>query len=405
MREAIRHSALTRVLARGLAATHAVGPRGLPLLPEVLEEAAAKDARLTDFGDRSYEDGLDVLCRSLREDAALSTFGHLQMGAQVVGALATRLERVDLAKRDPGIFRRPLNRPLVIMGLPRSGTTFLHRLLCLADDARPLRLYELQRPVQKRGIDLRRLQTRGQVAILKAIAPALDAKHFVDAEGPEECMFLFDSSFVSMSFWTLAPVYGYARWYLDQDKRGPYREYREHLQIFQAEDPSLRLTLKAPAHTGCIEALLAAIPEALLVQTHRDPLAVMPSLNSLFHTFHSVLADVVDPGRTAVANLELIGRSIDRNLEARARHADRILDVHYDDLVADPKAVVRSVHERYGLGWSAGFEERLDRYLAENPQDRHGRHTYRADESGLTDDVIARRFGEYRARFVERRSA
>jgi hypothetical protein len=111
-------------------------------------------------------------------------------------------------------------------------------------------------------------------ARIKKVAPMLDSKHHIDADEPEECVFLLDSSLMSPTFWMFAPVYGYLAWFLEQDQGPAYRVYREHLQIFQAETPGKRLTMKAPAHTPQLEAILAAIPEAM-IQTHRDPVEVV----------------------------------------------------------------------------------------------------------------------------------
>jgi hypothetical protein len=237
--------------------------------------------------------------------------------------------------------------------------------------------------------------------LLKAVARQLDAKHFVGTDEPEECMFLFDSTMVSISFWMFAPVFSYLRWYLRQDQSHPYRAYREHLQLFQDEAPHRRLTLKAPLHTGNLDALFGALPEALVIQTHRDPVPIVASVNSLFYTFHSVISDHVDLRRMAATNAELLAGSITDNLQARERWRDRILDVRYKDLLADPITTVRLIHDRFDLGWSHGYEEHLRRHLADRPQHRHGVHTYAAEEFGLTDELVAARFKEYRERFID----
>ncbi len=400
MLEPVRSTFLTRLLARGLATLHPVGPRGLAFEPEVMKAAAVREVGLADFGDRSFEEGLEVACRSLREDAALSLEGRLALGAHVVNALSTRLLRVDLEKRDPERFRLPLERPLVILGLPRTGTTFLHRLLSLDERARSLKLYEVQRPVRGPGPDRRRFLATAEVAILKAVAPGLDAKHFVHADEPEECMFLLDSSLVSFTFWVLAPVHGYLDWYLRQDQREPYRVYRRHLQIFQHEEPGKRLTLKAPAHTGNLAALAEALPEALIVQTHRDPVEVVSSVNSLFYSFYAALSERFDLRRVAATNAQILARSVERAAAARGPLGDRVLDVRYRDLVADPVGTVRRVHDHFGLAFEPAFERRLEEYVARRPRHGRGVHSYSAEEHGLTDELVAARFRDYTSRYL-----
>jgi hypothetical protein len=225
-----------------------------------------RQAGLSDFGEPDFEEPLAILCRSAEEDARLSLLGRMAVRDQITRALVTRLRRIDLRRKNPGIFSAPLTAPLIVLA-SRSGTTLLHRLLALASDARAIPMWQLQQPIAPPGPDRRREEAIAQVARIKKVAPELDAKHHIDADEPEECVFLLDSSLMSPSFWMFAPVYGYLSWLLDRDSHAAYRVYREHLQIFQAETPDLRLTLKAPAHTAGLEALLAAIPEAMIVQT------------------------------------------------------------------------------------------------------------------------------------------
>ncbi|HEV8547993.1 MAG TPA: sulfotransferase, partial [Polyangiaceae bacterium] len=228
----------------------------------------------------------------------------------------------------------------------------------------------------------------------------LDAKHFSGPEAPEECLFLFDGSFVSATFWIAGPLYGYLDFYLAADQFGPYRTYREYLELFQAETPERRLTLKAPVHTAHVPALRAAVPEAHLVQCHRDPRPALASANSLFATLHRVVTEELDPARLGSANLDLVATGMDRLLaEREASRDDAIHDVYYDDLVADPVGTVRGVHERFGLPFDAEYAARLAAFVRDNPQHKHGQHRYSAEDFGLSDTAVLERFRAYVERF------
>ncbi|MDF1563190.1 MAG: sulfotransferase [Deltaproteobacteria bacterium] len=369
--------------------------------PERLRAKASRATGLSDFGPGPHEEGLEVLCRSFEEDARLSLIGRIGMQNMVSRALQHLLQRVEAKKRRPDVFEAPLDpAPLIVIGLPRSGTTFLHRLLCQTEGARPLRTFELQHPFPPEGKDRRRQLVDAEFARLKSMAPSLDVKHFLGAEEPEECMWLLNTTLVSLSYWVFAPVHAYLEWYLEQDHHVAYQGYREHLQLFQAETPGRRLTLKAPVHTGHLDALLAAVPEAKLVQTHRDPVPVVGSTNSLIHTIHSVMSEEVDDRRTGRTNLEMLGRMMKKHLEARERHADRILDVDYDALLADPIGTVRRVHEHHGLGWREADEARLQEHLEGRQQHRFGRHEYSLEECGLEAAEVDALFADYRGRFL-----
>ncbi|HVR19522.1 MAG TPA: sulfotransferase, partial [Polyangiaceae bacterium] len=357
--------------------------------------AAQEAARADDFGESDFESGLAVALESAERDAQLTLLGRMGIRDMLVNALTQRLLRVQFRREHPEVFEAPLTPPIIVMGLPRSGTTLLHRLLSLAPEARSLRYFELRRPLDEPGND-RLAWARSQQRSFKWLARGLDAKHASGPEEPEECLFLFDSTLVSATFWIAAPLYGYLDWYLAQDQRAPYRAYREYLQIFQRETPERRLTLKAPIHTPHVRALFAAVPEARLVQLHRDPRPALASANSLFATLHRVVTDSLDCERLGRANFELVATGMDRLLDARTTLPEgAIHDVYYDELVRDPLGVVRDIRNRFELGFDAAYEERLREYLRENPQHKHGPHRYRADDFGLSDDEIQARFARY----------
>ena len=302
-----------------------------------------------------------------------------------------------MEKQAPELFQRPLIPPLIVLGFPRSGTTLLHRLLALDATSRAIPLWELSSPLPEgRGTHLitdtadrakRQKKMEVQMKIRLSLSEGLDQKHFIRADSPEECMFMLGQTFHTMLYWVTSPVYSYVEWYGRQPRNKKYADYRRLLHVLQAVDPAKRLTLKAPAHTGGLSELLDNVPEALIVQTQRDVVACTNSLNSLFATTQSVVTESLDVERMAAANLDLMEVELSRNQAGREKYPDRILDIQYTDLVADPINAVRTIYDHFQLPWTADFEQAIHTYMIENPKGKHGHHQYNSADFGLTDEA------------------
>ena len=380
---------------------HSAGLEMVPLEEEGLLRAARRQTGLSDFGDDYFRAGLRVLLESAEQDAALNTIGRFGHREAIIQQLSNRLKLVEMEKQAPMLFKQPLQPPLIVIGFPRSGTTLLHRLLAADPAGRAVPLWELSSPLPEgrgphlltapadRARRLKRMQK--QIKIRLSLTSDLDQKHFIRAETPEECMFLLGQTFHTMLYWVTAPVYSYIAWYGRQERYKKYEDYRRLLQVLQAVDPTKRLVLKAPAHNGGVAELLQMVPEAMVVQTHRDPVSCMNSLNSLFATTHRVVTERLDVRRTAEANLELMRVELTRNAAGRKKYPGQLFDVHYDRLVADPLGTVRGIYDHFMLPWTAEFEAAMSRYLAENPKGKHGRHRYSSADFGLTDEGIRER--------------
>jgi Sulfotransferase family len=206
---------------------------------ESLVQAAMQETGLTDFGSPYYREGLLPLLDSLEDDAALHFAGRVANREVIVGSLINRLLLTESCKRTPDFFQRPLKPPIIVLGLPRSGTTLLHRLLAMDPAHRAVPWWELARPVP--GPDSERLPDRRRQVFQKKLhrrqkaMPDLDRKHYTRVDTPEECIWLLASSFLSPLFWAFAPVYGYLDCYKNQDRLQAYYEYRQLLQVLQGQ--------------------------------------------------------------------------------------------------------------------------------------------------------------------------
>lgn len=390
-----------RVLNGAGRALERLGLRWPRLDPPALLAEAERRTGLSDWGDDRFREGLRILVEAFEEQGSAHTFGRIFFREYCLRALTNRLKTTDDLKRHPEILEVPIPRPLFITGLPRSGTTFLHRLMCEDPAARPLFFWETLEPsppprAETSQTDPRIERARKAVRMVDALAPKVRAAHAFDADTPEECNSLFAQGFMAGISGFLFDVPKYVEWLDEQDLHASYRDLRRHLQHLSWRWPGNPWLLKAPAHLFGLDSLLEAFPDACIVQTHRNPLQVLPSLCRLSAAFRGIVSDRVDLRRLGDQYTEAMVRGTDRAMRARAS-ADpaRFFDVSYSALIADPIGQVRRVREYFGYPYDDALEARMTRWLAENPQHKHGVHRYSLDEFGLDPNAVNERFAAY----------
>ncbi|VFM96818.1 MAG: Phosphopantetheine attachment site, partial [Candidatus Kentron sp. G] len=365
------------------------------LSSDSLLEEAARQTGLTDFGEDGFREPLDILLGSLREEASLNELGVFTMHQTILRLLTNRLLTEKAFADDPSMNDTPVDRPLFILGFPRTGTTLLHNLLACDPNARWLRLWEglYPAPAPRSLTDDPRIEQAEQwVADLEKFTPRLVTAHKLAARGPDECHWLMEHTFADMIFGARAPIPGYAEWLMtqkaDADPRF-YRYYRRQLQMLGAHCRGRHWVLKAPRHLSGLAGLLAVFPDARIVQTHRDPSAVLPSMCSLSESLQSPFIDGLDKhalGANSYRQLKW-GAEQARGARAAAKPA-QFFDVHYKELVADPIGTARRIYDYHGYEYSGRFEANMKGWLAENPQHKHGVHRYTLEEYGLDEGEI-----------------
>jgi hypothetical protein len=343
--------------------------------------------------------GLDVLLADL-ETADLTDLGRLAVRAQLLRRIVTAEELADARRRRPQLAAVVVDRPLVIVGLPRTGTTLLHCLLACDPAAVAFPYWELQRPAPPRPGPLERAgrYTRAALTISAAalMLPTLRDIHPLAPRQPEECVFLFrDTAMYAVPL----VAFGYLRWMQGEGSRAvDYDAYVRSLQVLLAAHPGRRPVLKSPFHLDHLDDLLTSLPDALVIHTHREPAAALASWCSLAATI----------GRGTVASLDLtaLGQSwldfwahaAERAVATRQTSAaSRFHDVRYDDLVTDPLGAVRRLYAAAGLPLTATAERRMGRWLARDRRRRRRPHRYHLDQFGLDAAVIESRFRDYRS--------
>ena len=297
----------------------------------------------------------------------------------------------------------PLDGPLVVVGLFRTGTTLLQNLLAQHPDVRVPQLWELMHPISRDGSAAERARlirvTQAYVQAYYRAAPAFRAIHYLDAELPEECHRLIATTFTSDIYPLRYRIPSYVDWLAGQDMRRPYAFHRTLLRCLLWRDPGGHVALKCPTHLWHLDALAATYPHGRLVRLHRDPVAAITSACSL--------TAVVRSARSAEVDRAEIGRYWTERAEAAIGPARRsgdvhglpVLDVRYDDVVGDPLAAVASVCEFAGIRWTGAAEKRVRRFLERNPKGRHGRHRYTPEEFDVSRAELEERLGDYRKEF------
>ena len=385
------------------------GPFGsrISLDPERLLSDARKRTGLSDFGDPGFRVPFEILCRALDEEAELHFFGRLLAREQLRDPLVGRLRAVELLKKRPEILEIPVDDPIVILGLPRTGTTILQRLLSRDPGLRSLPYWEalfplpdgdlLQRPAETAK---RIRNTRRAISFAYWVGPELRSMHEMDAEEPDEEVWLLGMDFATMLPEASWNVPSFRRWYEGADLRGGYRHLRRMLQILSWYRSGDRWMLKSPQHLEQIPILAEVFPRAVFVQTHRDPVSVTASFASMVAYTRRSSQRHPDPHAIGAYWSDRIERMLRRSAEDRPPElADRFVDVHFPELNADPLAIVQRIYDTAGRELTRDAEARMRSFLAANPRGKHGAHRYRPEDFGLDTEERRRALAFYCERF------
>jgi hypothetical protein len=378
--------------------------------PQFSVESLLSDARrasgLYDFGEPSFVGPLHVFLKSLDETGDLHPFGRFSMEKFLLMILTNRLGLVELWKKHPEILRLPVKKPILILGLPRTGTSLLVNLLAQDPTHRCLANWETTvsqlppKKITRHADDPRRRTGKIYMRFMDYLAPHFQQIHKFQLDGPEECTPILFQEFVSQAL-ALALTFNvpaYSRWLNDASHAAAYRNHRRILQKLQWTYPGERWLLKAPGHITALDELLAVYPDACLVQTHRDPVKAVSSWASLNTAFRGLYARSVDPEETGRQTLARLDVDLNKFLRDRRRHdARRFFDIKYRDLVRDPLGEVRRLYAHFALPLSPATEERMKAFLAQNRRERQEQrtHQYAPEDFGLTAKGIRDRFLDY----------
>jgi hypothetical protein len=370
-----------------------------------LMATAIRRAGLDDFGDNGFLPALEQLCHSFREDAGLSAVGSVAMHTLLVRLLRNRLLLQHELKANPDISAVAIDRPIFIVGPPRTGSTHLHNIMSTDARLRTLPYWEAIEPVlavDERGLDVDpRLQRAEQnLDLLHRSAPYFVRMHEMGATEVAEDLHLLEPSFMTSSFETLAPMPSYRDWLTSVDRSGSYIYMRTLMQAMQWLRGGERwLSKSALNHEGLVP-LAAAFPDATFVMTHRDPVAIVASLVTMYAYLGRVNLATVDPvafGSYWSRRVEdfLRGAVTDRD----ALPPERTIDVHFRDFMRDNMKPVRAIYASAELDLSRPVEEEMATHIATHGRARHGAVIYDLADFGLRADELSERYAFYYERF------
>ncbi len=376
---------------------------GPAIVEDALVDEAVKATGLSDFGGESFREGLGILLGDANRQA-LSESGQARMQGSIVKALSDRLRVTDYLSKRPELLARPVERPVFVFGIPRTGTTLLSNLLACDPARRSPLTWEIETPVPPATTttlksDRRAIAKLAQEKAILEARPEMAKYYRNSATYPNECIFFMEHDFKALSLESRGKMPTYRDWLFSTDMTSAYDYHKRFLQLLQADAPGI-WNLKMPSHILYLDALLKVYPDARLVWTHRDPLTCMGSFCSIISLGHM--------GFTGAADKEYIGQNClyqaelhaNRGMAARDRLGeDRMVDVHYADMTRDPIGTMRRLYAGLGDDFTPEAEAAMRTWLADNPQGKFGKHEYKLAEYGLSVAEVAEKFEPYLTRY------
>lgn len=376
------------------------------MTPEEVIAAASERTGLTAYGDSAILEGLQVLLDAYEKEARFTEQGWQMAHEELVRNMALRMKLEGWLSDHPELLQRPIEKPLFVFGLPRTGTTLVINLLHADPARRSFLRWEAYEPVPPpmpeelhAGPRYEAMQAQSEAALVHV--PHIAAIHFENADSPTECQFLMTPSFCAQVYEAQAYVPSYRHWLLHEADYGPAFEFHKRfLQLLQANTGG-RWTLKNPWHPLFLDALTATYSDAQLVMTHRDPADVLGSCCSLIKNVREMFSDDVDLESIGETFAEMFEIMIARASAFKERHGeDAILDVQYAAVMRDPIGEVDRIYRHFGEEMSGEARAAMEGYMADNPKGKHGKHEYALEDYGLTRDGVHERFADYIDRYA-----
>jgi hypothetical protein len=368
-----------------------------------LHRAAYRRAALGNYGAWNFEEPLERLLKSYRDEAALTTLGRITVRELIVSLLDNLLRMEAERAANPSIEQQRIAAPVFIIGLPRTGTTHLHGLISEDPANRAPLTWEVMYPAASRSradLDRARSRTATRLRWADRLAPEFMRIHAIAPDLPQECIAITAQVFMSIQFHTTHDVTSYQDWLEAASQRLGFDFHHRFLQHLQAKGAGSRWVLKAPGHLFALEGLLERYPDARIVHTHRDPLRVMASMASHATVLRRAFSDKADPRKIAADWADRWARALDKFLAVRERSPSaQFLDVGFESIESDPLGTVERVYDFLDWPLTTSARSAMQSFLAANPKNKHGVHSYTLEQFGLSRTGQAERFRSYCERF------
>ncbi len=366
---------------------------------------------LNDFGDERFREPLGVLVKALNEQAQLNEMGRAGQVERIVKLLVNRLQLEGWIAKHPEILQEQIEKPVVIVGLQRTGSTYLHRIL--ASDTRfyaPL-WYEVRNPTPPLDCDFeskdpRIISAEAEVAAMLEANPELAAIHPMDPVAADEDIMLLEHSFYSTMPDAFFNVPSYAEWIDSHDNTPGYEYLKRQLQCLQWQkkrggQQAERWLLKTPHHLHHAAILLKVFPDAKIIQTHRDPLQTIPSAASMNYNLWILGSDRVDALEVGRLWSAKFARGMTHTLETRQQQPEAFVDVWYKDTVSDPLRALETVYQFIDMDFTDTAKAAMEKFREENQRDARPAHEYSLEQFGFSEAGLKAQFADYRRAYIE----
>ncbi len=400
--QVLEHRGLERWLVRAMKMARAMGLSITNLDPDSVLTQARRSTGLEDWGDERFLEPMRRMLSAVPE-CEYTILGDVLFRGNTYRAVTHRLQIEAFFARHPEAEAIPVDRPVFVLGFPRTGTTLLQNLLALPEGRRALQFWELVNPAPldadpDRDRRKRIALVERDLRVAARLGPEMARMHDVRATTAEECWPLLSNSLTVLNSDVCHGLKPYGEWLLQQDMVHPYREYRRQLQMLLHRKSAHRLILKCPEHLWFLDALLEVFPDAGIVWTHREPRACIASYSSMVSVARRLTMGKVDPPEVGAHVADRFLTGVTRAMAVRDRVGDEsFIDLPLSELAADPVAAVRRVEERFDL--TPAPEDLFRGYLDQQRTDDPGAHCYSAEMFGLHDEDVRDRFGPYIDRF------
>lgn len=388
-------------------AARGVGLHPIDLGVEGLLRTAEKNTGLSDFGGDEFRQPLTLLVDSLEREAKLSLLGRMVARGDLLRTLENRLRLVELLHAHPEIAEQAVARPIFVVGPPRSGTTIFHDLLtCDPGNRVPLTwetCYPLPPPETATSrSDPRIARVQADLDRVDQLLPEFKKMHPMGAERAQECVAITSHDLASMIYQTQFDVPSYDRWVLDHEMKSALAWHRRFLQVLQWKAPGERWVLKSPQHLWHIQHVHREYPDALFVQTHRDPVRVLVSISSLVATLRRLASDHVSLPQVARYYARALAKGYDNTVAYRRSGRlpeSQVVDLYFHDFIRDQVGTVRRAYAHFGLELSDAAAAAMNAFLDENPADKHGKHLYEFADIEMDEQEVREMFHGYQSHF------
>jgi hypothetical protein len=373
--------------------------------PDALEAAARARTGLEDLGDGSHREGLERMCVALEREADLTPAGEAMLELRFTALLVARLGIEDTYRTHPEIDDEEVEGPVVVIGLPRTGTTALSQLVAADPQVRSLRTWESAAPVPPpetatEHTDPRIAECAAGIEMMYEAFPRMRSLYNAEATTATECQDLLGMSFRTFHFDGFAHVPSYVDWVVGSDMAAAYEYHRRTLRLLQWHCPPRLWHLKTPVHMFALDAFVAAYPDAVFLWSHRDPAEVLGSVCDLVGYTRSWASDRDDAAELGPQQLAAWTEATNRAMDFRDRVGEhRFADVSHADLQVDPLGALRAAYERLGLPFPMASERAVTAWASAHPPGRHGAHEVHLADFGLTEAEVRTAFAAYLDRF------